>query len=94
MVGYAGWRFDYVRGVWGPAVQQYIEKTLPALVVGEYWDNMKYDGPDNPAKDQSAHRERTAAWIRATAARAMAFDMTTKVSSTAAHTARLETLRS
>lgn len=78
-VGYVGWRFDYVRGVWGPAVRQYVEASWPQLVVGEYWDELRYDGPDNPAKDQHQHRERTAAWIRRAGGRAMAFDMTTKV---------------
>lgn len=68
-----------MRGVWGPAVRQYVEATLPHLVVGEYWDEMTYDGHDYPSRCQKAHRERTANFIRNCGGRSMAFDMTTKV---------------
>ena len=63
-VGFAGWRYDLVKGYPGRFVRVYNEATQPELSVGEYWD----DGSRQAVVD----------WIDATRGRSMAFDFPTR----------------
>lgn len=38
-VGFAGWRYDFVKGYAGWAIQLYNDHTFPEFSVGEYWDD-------------------------------------------------------
>jgi alpha-amylase len=63
-IGFAGWRYDLVKGFAGRFVRVYNEATQPELSVGEYWD----DGSRQAVVD----------WIDATRGRSMAFDFPTR----------------
>jgi alpha-amylase len=62
-IGYAGWRYDMVKGYGAEFVGKYNDATQPELSVGEYYDG---DG------------EKVARWIGATGGRSMAFDFPTR----------------
>jgi alpha-amylase len=62
-IGFAGWRYDQVRGYNGRHVGEYNDATRPALSVGEYWD-------DDP--------QRVVDWVDETRGRSMAFDFPTR----------------
>jgi alpha-amylase len=62
-LGFAGWRYDQVRGFNGFYVGQYNDASAPFLSVGEYWDN-------DPQK--------VIDWIDETGGRSMAFDFPTR----------------
>ena len=62
-VGFAGWRYDQVRGYSGSHIGQYNDATSPKISVGEYWDN-------NPQK--------VVDWIDETGGKSMAFDFPTR----------------
>lgn len=76
-IGYDGWRLDFVRGFWGGYVKEYIEATIPAFAIGEYWDSLAYEG-GNVSYNQDAHRQRIVNWVNATGGTSSAFDVTTK----------------
>lgn len=57
-LGYAGWRYDMVKGFGGEYVKIYNESAKALYSVGEYWDN--YD--------------KTTAWIEKTGRQSAAFD--------------------
>lgn len=62
-MGFAGWRYDLVKGYDGKYVGQYNDETKPTISVGEYWD---YD------------RQKVVNWADATKGRSMAFDFPTR----------------
>jgi alpha-amylase len=62
-VGFAGWRYDMVKGYGGRYVADYNEASRPSLSVGEYWDD---------------DRQKVVDWIDATGGRSMAFDFPTR----------------
>jgi len=77
MVGFDGWRFDFVKGYSGIGTREYIDSTVPRVAFGEYWDTMDYnDGV--LVYNQDFHRQRTINWCDKTGGTAAAFDFTTK----------------
>lgn len=70
-LGYAGWRYDYVRGYKGQYVQQYNAATNPYFSVGELWLPLNLE-------EVEAHRRTIVDWLDATANSSTAFDFTTK----------------
>jgi alpha-amylase len=70
-VGFAGWRYDYVKGYHGSYVGSYNSRTAPYFSVGELWTDLDLNNP-NP------HRQLIMNWIDATGGRSAAFDFTTK----------------
>lgn len=62
-VGFAGWRFDLVKGYGGSFVGTYNDATQPQFSVGEYFDS---------------DRQRVVNWIDQTGARSTAFDFPTR----------------
>lgn len=61
----------------GKYVRQYIDSTVPAMAVGEYWDTCEYtDGVLN--YNQDSHRQRTVSWCDQTGGTSAAFDFTLK----------------
>ncbi|MCM1377669.1 MAG: alpha-amylase family glycosyl hydrolase [Prevotella sp.] len=62
-IGYAGFRWDMVKGFGGQYVEKYLQSSKPKYSVGEYWDG-NYD--------------RVAAWIEATGRQSAAFDFPLK----------------
>jgi alpha-amylase len=70
-VGFAGWRYDYVKGYHGSYVGSYNTRTAPYFSVGELWTDLDLNNP-NP------HRQLIMNWIDATGGRSAAFDFTTK----------------
>ncbi|WP_224245358.1 alpha-amylase C-terminal beta-sheet domain-containing protein [Hyalangium gracile] len=69
--GFAGWRYDYVKGYHGSYVGSYNSRTSPYFSVGELWTDLDINNP-NP------HRQLIMNWIDATGGRSAAFDFTTK----------------
>lgn len=57
--------------------QEYVTATAPTFAVGEYWDELCYDG-SLLSRNQNPHRQRTVDWCDTTAGAAAAFDFTTK----------------
>lgn len=58
-------------------MRQYIDSTVPAMAVGEYWDTCEYtDGVLN--YNQDSHRQRTVSWCDQTGGTSAAFDFTLK----------------
>ncbi|KAJ3146889.1 hypothetical protein HDU89_005919 [Geranomyces variabilis] len=70
-IGYAGWRYDFVRGFGGQFVGEYNKATSPAFSVGEKWEDLHFNDP-------SSHRNSIHDWILATGSQSSAFDFTTK----------------
>jgi alpha-amylase len=70
-IGYAGWRYDYVKGYNGSYVGSYNTRTTPYFSVGELWTDLDINNP-NP------HRQLLMNWIDATGGKSAAFDFTTK----------------
>lgn len=70
-IGFAGWRYDYVKGYNGSYVGSYNSRTAPYFSVGELWTDLDLNNP-NP------HRQLLMNWLDATAGRSGAFDFTTK----------------
>jgi len=62
--GYAGWRYDEVKGYGGYFVGLYNAASDPYLSVGEFWEN--------------SDRQQVVDWINATGAQSMAFDFPTR----------------
>jgi alpha-amylase len=62
-VGFAGWRYDLVKGFAGRFIREYNEATRPAFSVGEYFDT---------------DRQRVTSWIDSTGGRSAAFDFPTR----------------
>lgn len=62
-IGFAGWRYDQVRGYNGAHIGQYNEATKPLLSVGEYWDDRAQQVVD---------------WVDETGSKSMAFDFPTR----------------
>ena len=62
-VGYAGWRYDEVKGYGGEFVASYNDASQPYLSVGEFW-----------VED----RQQVVNWIDATRGKSMAFDFPTR----------------
>ena len=62
-LGFAGWRYDQVRGYNGFYVGQYNDASSPFLSVGEFWDN---------------DEQKVIDWIDETGGRSMAFDFPTR----------------
>jgi hypothetical protein len=61
----------------GKYVRQYIDSTVPAMAVGEFWDTCEYtDGVLN--YNQDGHRQRTVSWCDQTGGTSAAFDFTLK----------------
>lgn len=69
--GFAGWRYDYVKGFNGSYVGSYNTRTTPYFSVGELWTDLDLNNP-NP------HRQLIMNWIDATGGKSGAFDFTTK----------------
>ncbi|KAK9924938.1 hypothetical protein M0R45_033279 [Rubus argutus] len=76
-IGFDGWRLDFVRGFSGTYVKEYIEASIPAFAIGEYWDSLAYEN-GTLCYNQDAHRQRIVNWINATDGTSSAFDVTTK----------------
>jgi alpha-amylase len=70
-IGFAGWRYDYVKGYNGSYVGSYNTRTTPYFSVGELWTDLDLNNPN-------AHRQLIMNWIDATGGRSAAFDFTTK----------------
>ncbi|HYI01084.1 alpha-amylase C-terminal beta-sheet domain-containing protein [Hyalangium sp.] len=70
-LGFAGWRYDYVKGYSGSYVGTYNTSTSPYFSVGELWTDLDLNNP-NP------HRQLLMNWIDATGGKSAAFDFTTK----------------
>lgn len=70
-IGFAGWRYDYVKGYNGSYVGSYNSRTAPYFSVGELWTDLDLNNP-NP------HRQLIMNWLDATGGRSAAFDFTTK----------------
>lgn len=70
-IGFAGWRYDYVKGYNGSYVGSYNTRTAPAFSVGELWTDLDLNNP-NP------HRQLLMNWLDATGGKSGAFDFTTK----------------
>lgn len=62
-VGFAGWRYDLVKGYAGKYVGLYNDASKPVLSVGEFWDT---------------DRQHVINWIDATGGKSMAFDFPTR----------------
>ena len=62
-IGFAGWRYDQVRGYNGSHIGQYNDATKPVLSVGEYWDN---------------NAQKVVDWVDETGGKSMAFDFPTR----------------
>jgi alpha-amylase len=62
-VGFAGWRYDQVRGYSGSHIGQYNDATNPKISVGEFWDN---------------NAQKVVDWIDETGGKSMAFDFPTR----------------
>ena len=62
-IGFAGWRYDQVRGYNGAHVGTYNDATKPLLSVGEYWDDSAQKVVD---------------WVDETGGKSMAFDFPTR----------------
>jgi alpha-amylase len=62
-IGFAGWRYDQVKGYNGHYIGQYNDASAPTLSVGEYWDG---------------NTQKVAGWIDETGGRSMAFDFPTR----------------
>jgi alpha-amylase len=77
MVGFDGWRFDYVKGYSGEFTKNYVDASVPQLAFGEYWDACNYTGGVLDY-NQDSHRQRTVNWCDRTGGTAAAFDFTTK----------------
>ena len=58
-IGFAGWRYDQVRGYDGYHIGQYNDDSQPVLSVGEYWDDAAQKVVD---------------WVDETGGKSMAFD--------------------
>ena len=69
--GFAGWRYDYVKGYGGSYVGSYNTRTAPYFSVGEYWTTLDLNNVD-------PHRQLIMNWIDATGGNSGAFDFTTK----------------
>src|SRR5262245_10387905 len=70
-LGFAGWRYDYVKGYNGWYVGSYNARTAPYFSVGELWTDLDLNNP-NP------HRQLIMNWLDATGGKSGAFDFTTK----------------
>lgn len=70
-IGFAGWRYDYVRGFNGYYVGLYNDATSPYFSVGELWDNLDLNNSD-------PHRQQIINWIDQSSGKTSAFDFTTK----------------
>jgi len=62
-IGFAGWRYDQVRGYNGIHIGQYNDASKPVFSVGEFWD-------DDPQKVLS--------WVQETGEKSTAFDFPTR----------------
>lgn len=62
-IGFAGWRYDQVRGYDGFHIGQYNDDSKPVLSVGEFWDN---------------NAQKVIDWIDETGGKSMAFDFPTR----------------
>ena len=62
-IGFAGWRYDQVRGYNGAHVGTYNDATRPVLSVGEYWDD---------------RAQKVVDWVDETGGKSMAFDFPTR----------------
>lgn len=72
-IGFAGWRYDKVRGFNGSHIGDYNDATQPALSVGEYWDERAQTVVD---------------WVDETGGKSMAFDFPTRAALVAATLSR------
>ncbi|RKH47400.1 carbohydrate-binding module family 20 domain-containing protein [Corallococcus sicarius] len=72
-VGFAGWRFDFVKGFAGGYVKEYVEGTAPWFCVGEHWPTNYFDAnnPDNWS-------QQIGNWVTANGGTCAAFDFSTK----------------
>lgn len=64
-IGFAGWRYDQVRGYSGKHIGQYNDASRPRLSVGEFWDN---------------RAEKVLSWLDETGGKSTAFDFPTRQS--------------
>jgi alpha-amylase len=62
-IGFAGWRYDQVRGYNGLHIGLYNDASRPLLSVGEFWDN---------------NAQKVVDWIDETGGKSMAFDFPTR----------------
>lgn len=86
-IGFAGWRYDYVKGYSGEFVTFINDNTKPQMSIGEYWTKMSYYGDSILYHNQDPHRQEIVDWIDSTWEglpgktandASMAFDFTTK----------------
>jgi alpha-amylase len=76
-IGFAGWRYDFVKGYAPKYNSLYDQKTSPAFSVGELWTDMSFHGSHlNP--NQDAHRQKLCDWLNGAGTKATIFDFTTK----------------
>jgi alpha-amylase len=62
-IGFAGWRYDQVRGYNGSHIGQYNDASQPVLSVGEFWDD---------------NAQTVVNWVDETGGKSMAFDFPTR----------------
>ncbi|NLM17097.1 MAG: alpha-amylase [Candidatus Riflebacteria bacterium] len=77
-LGFAGWRYDYVRGYAPKFNGIYDKATSPLFSVGEYWVNMNFKGSEL-LPNQDSHRQKSCDWLDKNPSEvACIFDFTTK----------------
>lgn len=72
-VGFAGWRFDFVKGFAGSYVKEYVTATDPWFCVGEFWPTNYFD-----ANNPNDWKQQIVNWVDATTGTCAAFDFATK----------------
>lgn len=66
-VGFAGWRFDFVKGYHGRFAKMYVDATVPELAFGEFWSVLPHAHVEStlmsvlahPVNDTSTSTQRT-----------------------------------
>lgn len=76
-LGFAGWRYDFVKGFDGRFPGIYDKATSPVFSVGELWTDMGFQG-SALNYDQDHHRQQLCDWLDRTKAGTTVFDFTTK----------------
>ena len=84
-LGFAGYRFDFVKGFYGSYIAMMNKRTKPEFTVGEFWGSMDYSC-NGLCYDQNNHRQQMVNWIDSTwkgqglkpEQASAAFDFTTK----------------
>ena len=79
-VGFAGWRFDYVKGYGANYVREYVENSVgtAALCVAEFWPEASWEPDGRLSPNQNPMRQALCDWIDRAGGLTPAFDFATK----------------